>query len=116
MAIAYRVKERLRDFYRTDDPNEATALLDDLRRHCVRTAMPPELQRLGRTIERWFEKICNWHKALVTNGPTEALNNLIKRIKRIGFGFRIHRLCPDPGTSLRRQAELAAVLGSIVVR
>ena len=24
----------------------------------------------------------------VTNGPTEALNNLIKRIKRAGFGFR----------------------------
>jgi hypothetical protein len=22
------------------------------------------------------------------NGPTEAVNNLIKRIKRIGFGFR----------------------------
>ena len=29
-----------------------------------------------------------WHGALVTNGPTEAVNNLIKRIKRIGFGFR----------------------------
>jgi transposase len=24
----------------------------------------------------------------VTNGPTEAINNLIKRIERIGFGFR----------------------------
>ncbi|MDA8044818.1 MAG: transposase, partial [Actinomycetota bacterium] len=24
----------------------------------------------------------------VSNGPTEAVNNLIKRIKRIGFGFR----------------------------
>jgi hypothetical protein len=24
----------------------------------------------------------------VSNGPTEAANNLIKRIKRIGFGFR----------------------------
>ena len=115
MAIAYRVKERLRDFYRTDDPNEATALLDDLRRHCVRTVMPPELQRLGRTIERWFEKICNWHKARVTNGPTEALNNLIKRIKRIGFGFRNF-------ANYRIRALLYAgrpnwrVLGSIVVR
>ena len=28
------------------------------------------------------------HIARVSNGPTEALNNLIKRIKRIGFGFR----------------------------
>jgi hypothetical protein len=24
----------------------------------------------------------------VSNGPTEAANNLIKRIKRAGFGFR----------------------------
>ncbi len=28
-----------------------------------------------------------WHRARVTNGPTEAINNLIKRIKRIAFGF-----------------------------
>jgi transposase len=26
--------------------------------------------------------------AKVTNGPTEAINNLIERITRIGFGFR----------------------------
>jgi len=26
-----------------------------------------------------------------SNGPTEAINNLIKRIKRIGFGFRQFR-------------------------
>lgn len=37
---------------------------------------------------RWFEEITNWHRAHVSNGPTEAVNNLIKRIKRIGFGFR----------------------------
>lgn len=24
----------------------------------------------------------------MSNGPTESLNNLIKRVKRIGFGFR----------------------------
>ncbi len=26
--------------------------------------------------------------ARVTNGPTEAANNLIKRVKRVAFGFR----------------------------
>jgi transposase len=50
-------------------------------------SMPKELQRLGRTIERWFEKIMAYHLARVTNGPTEGLNNLIKRVKRVGFGF-----------------------------
>jgi len=47
--------------------------------------MSPEVQKLGRTIRQWFDKICNYHLAKVTNGPTESLNNLIKRI---GFGFR----------------------------
>jgi transposase len=37
---------------------------------------------------RWRDQIVAWHQALVSNGPTEAVNNLIKRIKRIGFGFR----------------------------
>ena len=29
-----------------------------------------------------------WRHSAVTNGPTEGLNNLIKRIKRVAFGFR----------------------------
>ena len=33
-------------------------------------------------------QITNWHISKVTNEPTEALNNLIKRIKRAAFGFR----------------------------
>lgn len=87
VAIAYRVKERLRDFYRTTDPEEARAILSDLVEHCVKPAMPAEIQRLGRTLRTWFTKLCNFHLARITNGPTEALNNLIKRIKRVGFGL-----------------------------
>ena len=49
---------------------------------------PPEIHKLGRTIARWTPQIANWHISNVTNGPTEALNNLIKRIKRAAFGFR----------------------------
>ena len=115
VAIAYRVKERLRDFYRSNDPDEAKAMLAELQAHCVKTAMPPEIQRLGRTIKHWFDKIANFHLARVSNGPTEALNNLIKRIKRIGFGFRNFE-------NYRIRALLYAgkpnwrVLGSIVVR
>ena len=115
VAIAYRIKERLRDFYRTSDPDEARQLLEELQAHCLKRAMPPEVQKLGRTIRQWFDKICNYHLARVTNGPTEALNNLIKRIKRIGFGFRNFE-------NYRIRALLYAgrpnwrVLGSIVVR
>lgn len=115
VAIAYRAKERLRDFYRAAGPDEGRQILEDLQGHCLKSAMPPEVQRLGKTIRRWFDKICNYHLAKVTNGPTEALNNLIKRIKRIGFGFRSFK-------NYRVRALLYAgkpnwrVLGSIVVR
>jgi transposase len=115
VAIAYRVKERLRDFYRCSDPDEAQAMLLELQEHCTKKAMPPEIRRLGRTIKNWFAKIINFHLARVSNGPTEALNNLIKRIKRIGFGFRNFE-------NYRIRALLYAgkpnwrVLGSIVVR
>jgi transposase len=44
--------------------------------------------QLGRTIVRWAEQIAAWHTAHVTNGPAEAANNLIKRVKRVAFGFR----------------------------
>jgi transposase len=115
VAIAYRVKERLRDFYRCSDPDEAEAMLLDLQNHCTKKAMPPEIRRIGRTLKHWFAKIANFHLARVSNGPTEALNNLIKRIKRIGFGFRNFE-------NYRIRALLYAgkpnwrVLGSIVVR
>jgi transposase len=115
VAIAYRIKERLRDFYRTRDPEEARQILEELQSHCLRRAMPPEVQKLGRTIRTWFDKIANFHLARVSNGPTESLNNLIKRIKRIGFGFRNFE-------NYRIRVLLYAgkpnwrVLGSIVVR
>ena len=115
VAIAYRVKERLRDFYREPVPDAARRMLDELVEHCVKRAMPPEIQRLGRTLRHWFDKICNYHVAKLSNGPTEALNNLIKRIKRVGFGFRNFE-------NYRIRALLYAgkpnwrVLGSIVVR
>ncbi len=42
---------------------------------------------LGRTLLRWREQIAAWHQAHVSNGPTEAANNLIKRVKRVAFGL-----------------------------
>jgi len=115
VAIAYRIKERLRDFYRTKDPDAARAMLDDLVTRATTKAMPREIQRLGRTLKRWFDKICNHHLERITNAPTESINNLIKRIKRIGFGFRNFE-------NYRIRVLLYAgkpnwrVLGSIVVR
>jgi transposase len=90
-------------------------MLEELVTHCVKRTMSPEIQKLGKTIRYWFGRIVNFYLARVSNGPAESLNNLIKRIKRIGFGFRNFK-------SYRNRALLYAgkpngrVLGSIVVR
>jgi len=52
-------------------------------------AAVPELQRLARTISAWQDQLlAHFHTGRASNGPTEAVNLLIKRIKRVGFGFR----------------------------
>src|SRR6202044_3816634 len=61
VAIAYRVKERLREFYRSSDPAHARQLLEELHAHCVKRPMPPEVQRLGRTSQRGWAKLGTPH-------------------------------------------------------
>jgi transposase len=83
-------KETLRGLY--DQPAEAApGYLDDLIDSLLEPNMAPELRQLGRTLRTWRTKICALHRAQVSNGPTKATNNLIKVIKRIGFGFRRFR-------------------------
>jgi len=56
---------------------------------------PVEVCSLGRTIARWKDQIVAWHQARVSNGPTEAVNNLVKWVKRVAFGitnFRNYRI------------------------
>jgi transposase len=49
----------------------------------------PELTRLARTIDSWRpELLAYFDTGGVSNGPTEAINLLIKKIKRVGHGFR----------------------------
>lgn len=63
------------------------ALADDLQD----SEFPPEVRSLGRTLKRWMRQICNWTLARASNGPAEAINNLVKRVKRVAFGFRRFR-------------------------
>ena len=49
--------------------------------------MPPEVNRLSRTLWRWRAQISAWRASRVTNAPTEAANNLVKCVKRAAFGF-----------------------------
>jgi transposase len=88
--MAWHAKETLRGLY--DQPAaDAAGYLAELVDSLLDRDMPQELQQLGRTLRRWADQIVAWHRAQISNGPTEAMNSLIKRVKRVGFGFRRFR-------------------------
>ena len=89
--MAWHAKEVIRSIYTIDDPDLAAEFVAQLGDDLQDDSCPPEVHSLGRTLLRWRNQIVAWHQARVSNGPTEAINNLIKRIKRIGFGFRQFR-------------------------
>lgn len=84
----WHAKEVIRSIYDIDDPDLADQFVTRLASDLQDTTHPPEVRSLGRTLRRWKDHIVAWHRGRATNGPTEAVNNLIKRIKRIAFGFR----------------------------
>lgn len=73
--------------YEITDPALAVSFVTQLGIDLQDDSCPPEVQRLGRTISRWQHQISAWHRARFTNGPTEAINNLVKRVKRVAFGI-----------------------------
>ncbi len=87
VALAYGVKEAIARFYEFADGDATADLLRDIIDQCSKTSSPPEQRRLARTLRNWFDQITAWHCARVSNGPTEGMNNLLKRVKRVAFGF-----------------------------
>jgi transposase len=85
---AWHSKEVVRSIYDIDDPDLADTFVAQLGGDLQDDDCPPEVQQLGRTLIRWHPQICAWHRSRVSNGPTEGANNLIKRVKRVAFGFR----------------------------
>ena len=77
----------VRSLYDHTDPELAVAFVERLGHDLQDDSCPLEVRSLGRTLLRWRDQIAAWHQAHVSNGPTEAANNLIKRVKRVAFGF-----------------------------
>lgn len=89
--MAWHAKEVARGLYEHHDPDLALEFVTRLGADLQHDACPPEVRQLGRTIVRWRTQIAAWHQAHVSNGPTEAVNNLLKRVKRAAFGFTSFR-------------------------
>lgn len=84
---AWRAKEAVRDIYTHTNAELAMTWTERLAAELRDAKQPTEIRSLGRTLTRWKSQIVAWHQAHVSNGPTEAVNNLIKRVKRAAFGF-----------------------------
>ncbi len=89
--MAWHAKEVVRGLYEHHDPDLALEFVTRLGKDLQDRSCPPEVRQLGRTIVRWRHQIAAWHQAHVSNGPTEAVNNLLKRVKRAAFGFTSFR-------------------------
>jgi transposase len=87
VAAAWQGKELLRAVYAAAGTAAARAALDRFYRWSEGVQVA-ELSRLARTVRAWEAEILAWHATDgCSNGPTEALNLLIKKVKRVGHGF-----------------------------
>lgn len=91
VCTAWHAKGVVRQIYDIDDPDVAAEFVAQLALDLADESCPPEVRSLAGTLRRWRDQIVAWHEAKVTDGPTEAINNLIKRVKRAGFGLRRFR-------------------------
>ena len=105
---ARHAKETLRAIYDIADHQLGIETVNQLAADLQDPAMPEEINKLGRTITAWRTQISNWHAARVTNAPTEAANNLIKRVKRAAFGFTNFDNHQNPSPAICRQTQLGA--------
>ena len=87
VAVAWEAKEAVCELYGHQDQALALEWIDALSEDLTDKIRPIEVRSLGRTLKRWRLEITAWHACHFTNEPTEAMNNLIKQIKRVAFGF-----------------------------
>ncbi len=88
---AWLAKEAVRFLYDIPNPDVADRFVAELAADLQDDTFPAEVRSLGRTLARWHDQIVAWHRARATNGPAESINNLVKRVKRVAFGFRSFR-------------------------
>ncbi|MCP3881327.1 MAG: transposase [Sulfitobacter sp.] len=89
--ICFGSPRRRTIIYDIPNPDVADRFVAELAADLQDDTFPAEVNSLGRTLTRWHDQIVAWHRARATNGPAEAINNLVKRVKRVAFGFRSFR-------------------------
>ena len=86
---AWTMKEYLIKIYQlADDENEARQLLSTWAAYCRHVDIP-ELNTMGRTVERHLDGICAyWKFDRLTNAASEGFNNKIRHLIAQAYGYR----------------------------
>jgi transposase len=88
VTAAWRAAQQICLAYAIPDPVEGRAHAE----HLIPTLVDcpvTEVARLGRTLRSWRrEYLAYFDTGRASNGPTEAMNLLIEKVRRVGHGYR----------------------------
>lgn len=85
--LTWQAKEALRWMYAAPTMAVATQRFDAFV-NTAKSSTVPELARLAKTMTKWRTEILAHHSTGASNGPTEAVNLLVKKVLRVAHGFR----------------------------
>lgn len=83
----WRVKEKIRLIHKTPSTVLAKISYDLLIRQ-MRISQYPTVKAWAKTLSRWYDGILQYFERHTTNGYTEGVNNKLKVIKRLSYGFK----------------------------
>lgn len=87
LAIAYYLKEDLRQIWEQSGKREAGKFLTDWCARAMASGISV-LKTMSKTLKTHRKGILAWYNHRISTGPLEGLNNKIKTLKRQAYGFR----------------------------
>jgi transposase len=87
LAVAYYLKEDLRQFWEQPGKKFATLFLDGWIKRAEGSGIK-KLQEMAKTLAAHRSGLLAYYDVMITSGPMEGTNNKIKTMKRQAYGFR----------------------------
>jgi len=87
LAVAYYLKEDLRQFWEQAGKKFATLFLDGWIKRAEGSGIK-KLQEMAKTLASHRSGLLAYYDVMITSGPMEGTNNKIKTMKRQAYGFR----------------------------
>jgi transposase len=87
LAIAYYLKEELREFWQEQFKFPARLFLRSWCKRAMSTGLSP-LMTMAKTLSRLEDGLLNYFDHRISSGPMEGTNNKIKTVQRQSYGIR----------------------------